>query len=107
MVNALEAMPDGGELSITVDMHDLPDDSDSAARIDVSDTGRGIPEDALKRIFDPFFTTKPTGTGLGLSIAYQLVEKAGGSIEVSRSPSGDKTVFSLFFPTSPSFSLAK
>jgi signal transduction histidine kinase len=61
----------------------------------------------LKRVFDPFFTTKPNGTGLGLSIVYQLVEKAGGQIEVSRPEPGDKTVFSLFFPISPSFSLAK
>jgi two-component system sensor histidine kinase PilS (NtrC family) len=106
-VNALEAMPKGGELSICVGMGDLPDSSDGAARIDIGDTGRGIPAEALKRIFDPFFTTKPNGTGLGLSIVYQLVEKAGGKIEVSRPEPGDKTVFSLFFPVSPSFSLAK
>ena len=107
LVNALEAMPKGGELSILVDLHDPLEDSDKAARIDIGDTGCGIPDDALKRIFDPFFTTKTNGTGLGLSIVYQLVEKAGGHIEVSRPESGIGTVFSLFFPPSPSFSLAK
>jgi two-component system sensor histidine kinase PilS (NtrC family) len=106
-INALEAMPRGGELSISVDIQDLPENSDRAARIEIGDTGGGIPDEALKRIFDPFFTTKPNGTGLGLSIVYQLVEKAGGQIEVSRPEPGDKTVFSLFFPISPSFSLAK
>ena len=61
----------------------------------------------MKRIFDPFFTTKTNGTGLGLSIVYQLVEKAGGRMEVSKPQSGTGTVFSLFFPPSASFSLAK
>jgi two-component system sensor histidine kinase PilS (NtrC family) len=106
-VNALEAMPKGGELSISVELDDLPEGSERAARIDVRDTGDGIPEEIFKRIFDPFFTTKSNGTGLGLSIVYQLVEKAGGKIEVSRPVSENKTVFSVFFPISPSFSLAK
>jgi two-component system sensor histidine kinase PilS (NtrC family) len=106
-VNALEAMPRGGELSISVGMGNLPESGEGAARIEIRDTGNGIPDEAMKRIFDPFFTTKPNGTGLGLSIVYQLVEKAGGKIEVNRPAPGDKTVFSLFFPLSPSFSLAK
>ncbi|MGA2402163.1 MAG: ATP-binding protein [Syntrophobacteraceae bacterium] len=107
LVNALEAMPEGGELSIHVDRHDPLENSDLAARIDICDTGCGIADEALKRIFDPFFTTKTNGTGLGLSIVYQLVEKAGGRIEVSRPESGHGAVFSLFFPPSASFSLAK
>jgi two-component system sensor histidine kinase PilS (NtrC family) len=106
-VNALEAMPEGGELSISVAVNDVPENNNRTARIDVGDTGGGIPDEARKRIFDPFFTTKQNGTGLGLSIVYQLVEKAGGRIEVSGPKVGSKTVFSLFFPTSPSFSLAK
>ncbi len=123
LVNALEAMPQGGGLSIRVCAIDQADEAspDNArpltrrhqkkggevVRIDVGDTGGGISEEALKRIFDPFFTTKSNGTGLGLSIAYQLVEEAGGRIEVSGSKPGDGTVFSLFFPASPSFLLAK
>ena len=107
-INALEAMPEGGDLSVLVNLQDdSPDSSGKAVRVDIRDTGCGIADDALKRIFDPFFTTKTNGTGLGLSIVYQLVEKAGGHIEVSRPLSGTGTVFSLFFPPSASFSLAK
>jgi two-component system sensor histidine kinase PilS (NtrC family) len=107
LVNALEAMPEGGELSISVNFQEPPDSPIRPIRIDIGDTGCGIPDGAFKRIFDPFFTTKTNGTGLGLSIVYQLVEKAGGSIEVIRSQSGIGTIFSLFFPPSRSFSLAK
>jgi len=107
LVNALEAMPEGGELAISVDFEEPSDSPIRPIRIEIGDTGCGIPDGAFKRIFDPFFTTKPNGTGLGLSIVYQLVEKAGGSIEVSRSQSGTGTIFSLFFPPSRSFSLAK
>jgi len=106
-VNALEAMPEGGELSISVNLEEPHDNAMRPIRIDIGDTGCGIPEGAFKRIFDPFFTTKTSGTGLGLSIVYQLVEKAGGSIEVSRPHDGMGTIFSLFFPPSTSFSLAK
>ena len=107
-INALEAMPEGGDLSVRVNIQDdSPDRSGKAVRVDICDTGCGIADDALKRIFDPFFTTKTNGTGLGLSIVYQLVEKAAGRIEVSRPYTGSGTVFSLFFPPSASFSLAK
>ena len=107
-INALEAMPEGGDLSVRVNIQDdSPDGSGKAVRVDICDTGCGIADDALKRIFDPFFTTKTNGTGLGLSIVYQLVEKAAGRIEVSRPYTGSGTVFSLFFPPSASFSLAK
>jgi two-component system sensor histidine kinase PilS (NtrC family) len=105
LVNALEAMPEGGELSITVDFQQPPDDPDRPVRIAIGDTGCGIADGAFKNIFDPFFTTKPNGTGLGLSIVYQLVEKAGGGIEVNRPQSGTGTIFSLFFPASSSFHL--
>ncbi|MGA2939478.1 MAG: ATP-binding protein [Syntrophobacteraceae bacterium] len=107
LVNALEAMPEGGELSVSVNFQEPPDSPTRPIRIDIGDTGCGIPDGAFKRIFDPFFTTKTNGTGLGLSIVYQLVEKAGGSIEVTRSQSGIGTIFSLFFPPSLPFSLAK
>jgi len=107
LVNALEAMPDGGELSISVDLQEPPDNPGRPVRIDIGDTGCGIAEGTFKRIFDPFFTTKPNGTGLGLSIVYQLVEKAGGGIEVSKPQTGAGAIFSLFFPAPSSFSLAK
>ncbi len=97
-VNALEAMPDGGELTILVSGNS-ENGNMRETRIDVADTGCGIPDSVRKRIFDPFFTTKSSGTGLGLSIVYQLVEKAGGRIEVDANHSGTGTVFSLFFPS--------
>lgn len=107
LVNALEAMPQGGELSLRIDVQEPADDPAKHIRIDICDTGCGIPEEIFVRIFDPFFTTKSNGTGLGLSIVYQLVEKAGGCIEVNRPQSGNGTIFSLFFPPSPCFLLAK
>ena len=100
LVNALESMPDGGDLTISV----APSNGSESqgvreTRIDVRDTGCGIPEDVRKRLFEPFFTTKKTGTGLGLSIVYQLVETAHGRLQVSSNhPQG--TTFSIFFPTS-------
>lgn len=107
LVNAIEAMPEGGELSIAVNIEQRLDNPERPIRIDISDTGCGIPDPELKRIFDPFFTTKPNGTGLGLSIVYQLVEKAAGKVEVNRNQHGTGTTFSLFFPPPGSFSLAK
>ena len=107
LVNGLEAMPEGGELSIGVDLETAPRHAENPVRIDIADTGCGIPDPALAKIFDPFFTTKANGTGLGLSIVYQLVQKASGKVEVHRSATGSGTTFSLFFPQSSSFSLAK
>jgi len=67
--------------------------------------GSGISEDFRDKVFDPFFTTKQNGTGLGLSIVYQLVENAGGRVDVTHHD-GHGTTFSLFFPTTPDFPLA-
>jgi signal transduction histidine kinase len=99
LVNALESMPDGGDLTISVAPSNGSESQGfSETRIDVRDTGCGIPGDVRKRLFEPFFTTKKTGTGLGLSIVYQLVETAQGRLQVSSNhPTG--TTFSIFFPT--------
>lgn len=80
--NALEAMPDGGELRI-----DAERDAD-AVRITVSDSGRGIAADQGDKVFDPLITTKPLGSGLGLSTARCLVENHGGTIALVDSPLG-------------------
>jgi len=68
-------------------------------RVEVADTGKGIPAENLQRIFDPFFTTKPIGkgTGLGLSLSYGIVQKHGGRLEV-RSTVGEGTTFSVVLP---------
>lgn len=93
--NALDAMAGGGQLTIRA-----ADDGD-AIRIDVTDTGRGIPPAILDRIFEPWFTTKPVGqgTGLGLSIARTVIADHGGRIEV-RSEPGQGTTFSVILPSS-------
>ena len=90
-LNALEAMPQGGELAL--DLHKEAE----TLRFDVRDTGTGIPPEALPHIFDPYFTTKGQGTGLGLATVHKIVEAHGGTLSVSSKP-GEGTVFRLFFP---------
>ena len=93
LMNASQAMPEGGK--ITVRTGTQADE----VWVAISDTGRGMPADELKRIFDPFYTTKPVGkgTGLGLSLSYGIVEKHGGRIEV-QSEVGAGTTFRVVLP---------
>ncbi len=84
-LNAIQAMPNGGELKIEAN----PVISRSSAgskqnfiKVVISDSGRGIPPHIVQKIFDPFFTTKSRGIGLGLSITYQIIKKHGGTIKV-------------------------
>ncbi len=93
IMNSIQAMPKGGKLSLILDR------VNQEARIDINDTGPGIPAENLSRIFDPFFTTKKEGTGLGLSVSYNILQKQGGRIEV-RSTEGQGTTFSLYLPFS-------
>jgi signal transduction histidine kinase len=74
--NALEATPEGGEVSVEVGP------LEQGLWVAIRNTGVGIPEDMRARIFEPFFTTKAEGTGLGLAIARQLIESHGGRISV-------------------------
>jgi signal transduction histidine kinase len=92
-INARDAMESGGRLRVAT----TPDAA--GVRIEVSDSGPGIPRENLARIFDPFFTTKGArkGTGLGLSVSYGIVEEHGGVIEVESKP-GEGTIFRLEFP---------
>jgi signal transduction histidine kinase len=93
--NAIEAMPDGGELKIISELiHD-----DKKARIEIHDSGYGIPQEHLNNIFDPFFTTKEEGegTGLGLSIVYGIIKNHKGNVEIN-SNVGEGSSFVLDFP---------
>ena len=84
-LNAIQAMPNGGELKIEVTpLNSGPGEGPKQNFIKtvISDTGKGIPPHLIQKIFDPFFTTKPKGIGLGLSIAYQIINKHGGTIRL-------------------------
>ncbi len=93
LINAIEAMPDGGKLRIGIDRSDEP----SALILRVGDTGSGILEEDKSRIFDPFFTRKPDGTGLGLSISRQILENHGAYMELE-SVAGQGTTIRVVFP---------
>jgi two-component system NtrC family sensor kinase len=93
-VNAIQAMPQGGQLAVRA-----REEEAGQLRVDVSDTGAGIAPENLSKVFDPFFTTKEPGrgTGLGLSVSYGIIEKHKGRITVE-STVGRGTTFSVFLP---------
>ncbi|HEY3281291.1 MAG TPA: PAS domain S-box protein [Armatimonadota bacterium] len=103
-VNARDAMPDGGILTLTTreateeEVRSLPDPRDSVL-LEVRDTGCGMDGETLDRVFEPFFTTKELGhgTGLGLATVYAIVEQSGGHIRLSSAP-GNGTSFQVFLP---------
>lgn len=91
MINALHAMPGGGELIMTLDR------TDEQALIDVIDTGPGIPDNVVDKIFEAYYSTKKGGTGLGLPMAKRIVEAHGGKLTV-KSEAGKGTDFTLALP---------
>ncbi len=112
VINAHDAMPDGGQLviettnTILVDRHGMPRDSHPTeappgdyVTLRVSDTGCGMTPDVLARAFDPFFTTKPIGqgTGLGLSMIHGFVQQTGGCVQL-RSEKGQGTTVAIYLP---------
>jgi signal transduction histidine kinase len=94
VINAMQAMPEGGDLTITT----RHDPKNKRVELFVIDTGVGIPPENIDKVFDPFFTNKPEGTGLGLSIARQLLEKNQATMQVE-STVGKGTTFCLRFKT--------
>ncbi len=87
IINAVEAMEEGGQFWIGTAYHAERDQVVTAFR----DSGVGIPPEVREHLFEPFHTTKPTGTGLGLAISYGIVERHGGQIEVESPPGGGAT----------------
>jgi CheY-like chemotaxis protein len=104
-INARDAMPDGGELTLRTAHVDVEEGEMLAvpageyALVAVSDSGTDMPPEVVERIFEPFFTTKPIGkgTGLGMSMIYGFMQQSGGHITVDSTP-GQGTTVSLFMP---------
>lgn len=106
VINAQQAMPKGGVITITAQNMVLKElqvvtlHAGRYVRISVKDSGIGIPADILPRIFDPFFTTKQKGSGLGLATAFSIMTRHNGYIDVESMP-GKGTTFHLYLPASP------
>ena len=100
VLNAIQATPAGGTVSVETRIVD--NESGSFCRLEITDTGSGIPDEIREAIFNPFFTTKDKGTGLGLPIAHQIVAEAGGFITVE-SVQGEGSRFLIHLPLSQRF----
>jgi two-component system sensor histidine kinase HydH len=94
-LNALEAMQNGGTLSVKLRRNDVSNN----VEITISDTGTGIKEAYLPHVFDPYFTTKSSGTGLGLAIVHKIIESHGGTVRV-KSRHGTGTTVAIILPSS-------
>ncbi|HZM98870.1 MAG TPA: ATP-binding protein [Pyrinomonadaceae bacterium] len=94
ILNAVEAMPEGGVLNIAIDR------TDEMLRLEITDTGRGIAEEEVKKIFEPFYTTKAQGLGLGMPYAKKIIDQHGGAMSLNSRP-GEGTTISVTLPTAP------
>ena len=95
-INARDAMPDGGEL--TIEVREQDDADGRFILVAVSDTGSGIPAQIVEHVFDPFMTTKETGSGLGLSSAYGTIRQCGGSIRIAHTGADEGTTIEITLP---------
>ncbi len=101
VINACDAMPKGGRLRVRTRA------DAGAVRIEIADTGIGIPREQLSKVMDPFFTTKEKGTGLGLSVVYGIVKRHGGRIEIESEPGIGTTIVIVLPEHAPAAAEAK
>ena len=94
-LNALQAMPEGGTLSVTI--AEKTAGGSTSVDIEVADTGQGMSPQTLEYLFTPFFTNKEKGSGLGLSISHKIIEEHGGTIDV-KSEEGKGSTFVVSLP---------
>lgn len=99
MLNAIQAMSEGGELKVVTMLGKKVMDQLQTVIVKISDTGHGMPEETVNKLFDPFFTTKHGGTGLGLTISHNIVDGHCGYIDVE-SKAGKGTTFTITLPVS-------
>jgi two-component system NtrC family sensor kinase len=92
LLNARDAMPRGGEVRI-----ETAPDRTGWLRLTITDTGGGMPPEALAKIWQPFYTTKTSGTGLGLVVTHRIIREHGGSVDVQSTP-GHGTTFTIVLP---------
>ncbi len=106
-INAMQAMPDGGAVTINCANFVLNEGSlesvpelipGNYVKVSIKDQGAGIPKNNIARIFDPFFTTKKTGSGLGLATSYSIMKRHGGTIQVESGP-GEGTTVTVYVPS--------
>ena len=95
IVNACQAMPNGGRVTVTTEA-----ETDAYLKVTISDSGVGIPREDVERIFKMYYTTKPEGTGIGLALVRRVVDLHHGSIEI-RSTVGQGTNVIVGLPTNP------
>ncbi|MFZ1983011.1 MAG: PAS domain S-box protein, partial [Desulfatitalea sp.] len=106
VLNAVQAMPEGGTISVHGDAIQLPENNDLAlaagayAKLSLQDQGTGIKKEHIQNIFDPYFTTKQKGSGLGLAVVYAIIDKHNGRISVD-SQLGEGTTFNIYLPAVP------
>jgi signal transduction histidine kinase len=105
IVNARDAMPDGGRLTLRTEVVNLGEDHPSPGsikgphvRVSVIDTGHGMDGETMGLLFEPFFSTKERGAGLGLAVVYGIVSQSGGEMEVESRP-GEGSTFAIYVPS--------
>ncbi|HKI50807.1 MAG TPA: ATP-binding protein [Geothermobacteraceae bacterium] len=101
VINAIQAMPEGGRLSVSAENIEPRSGGEKFVKISIADTGSGIPEEHLQLIFEPYFSTKPQGSGLGLAVCHSIIKKHGGKIRTDSAPGQGTTFFITLPATAP------